>query len=415
MSHEPAYSFHTLFYEATRRCNLACPMCMASSNDHDLVRRSVRQELDTDEVERHILATARDIGIQVITWSGGEFILRRDAVELVRRATVHGYESTVCSNATVLTRERLEALQEASRDTLVLALGINSIEDENSWTRNADCDTTLAALELCKEVGVRRHVVVNVGKHNLATLDRTLDWLERNGIPYNRSPFTARGCGADYWDRLHFTREDMESTIHPALRRHPIGYISYTPFFLAPEVHERYSKGARNVTVPQEPSIGCWCGTWIAVNAEGSVAPCGILLDELDCGNVRERTLRQIVDESPVFRQVLNRHALKGRCGRCRYKLTCGGCRAMAYFESGDVMGEDPTCFFDPVDESTVSEHEAETNQNFKFYVFMRRFASRKRSTISPPRKTAETRATGEADAIESHAAEAEGTVPAGR
>jgi len=38
----------------------------------------------------------------------------------------------------------------------------------------------------------------------------------------------------------------------------------------------------------------------------------------------------------------------------------------MAYFHSGDYMGEDPTCFFDPVDRTTVAEEEKETHRFFK-------------------------------------------------
>ena len=387
MSEEPhrRYSFDTLFFEATRRCNLACPMCMAASNDKDLVARSARRELDVDEIERYILQTAREIGIRIITWSGGEFIVRRDAVELVRRATRYGYESTICTNATLMTREKIEELREASGGTLVVAVGINSIDDENTWTRDADCEEALRVLELCRELDVRRHVVVNVGKHNLDDLDRTFEWLESQGIPFNRSPYTARGSGSAYWDELSFSREDMESSIHPALRKHPNGYISYTPFFLSPELHERISDGARNVTVPQNPSIGCWCGTWLAVNSEGDVSPCGILLDEVRCGNVREKSFQQILDASSAFQDVLDRNRLKGKCGRCRYKFTCGGCRAMAYFDTGDLMGEDPTCFFEPEDETTVSEHEAETNRMFKRYAFMVRQARNSRSDGSAP------------------------------
>ena len=89
------YSFKTLFFEATRLCNLACPMCMAGSNDRALVRDSVKRQLTTDEIERHVLATAREIGVDTLVWSGGEYILRPDAVENVRRATRYGYSSTV--------------------------------------------------------------------------------------------------------------------------------------------------------------------------------------------------------------------------------------------------------------------------------------------------------------------------------
>ena len=53
----------------------------------------------------------------------------------------------------------------------------------------------------------------------------------------------------------------------------------------------------------------------------------------------------------------------------------------MAYFHTGDLMGEDPTCFFEPEDETTVSEHEAETNRMFKRYAFMVRQSARERSS----------------------------------
>jgi len=384
----PRYSFNNLFFEATRRCNLACPMCMASSNDQERVERSQREELTTEEIKRHVLASARDIGVETITWSGGEFILRSDAVDLVRLASEYGYSSIIATNGTRMDRVILAELDRAADGSLVVAVGINSIDDDNRRTRDADCNVALEVLDLCEQLDIRRNVVVTVGQHNMATLDRTLDWLEERGIPYNRSPFTARGSGREHWDRMRFTRQDMEDVIHPALRKHPLGYISYTPFFLAPEVHDRFSKGSKNVTVPQNPSIGCWCGTWLALSAEGDVSPCAILLDDVVCGNVRNKTFQEIVDTSPVFRQILDRTQLQGKCGRCRYKFTCGGCRAMAYYEHGDVMAEDPTCFFEPENETTVSEHEAETNKMFKRYAFMVRYAHSKRTLIDRDQDT---------------------------
>ena len=122
------YSFNNLFFEATRRCNLACPMCMASSNDEERVARSQRDELSTEEIERHVLASARDIGVETITWSGGEFILRSDAVELVRLASEYGYSSIVATNGTRMDRAALSELGRAADGSLVVAVGINSID-----------------------------------------------------------------------------------------------------------------------------------------------------------------------------------------------------------------------------------------------------------------------------------------------
>ncbi|MBI4612665.1 MAG: radical SAM protein [Planctomycetes bacterium] len=366
--------FTALYFEATRLCNLQCSICMSSSNVAKKVRESRRRELTTDEIERYVFETAREIGIQTIGWSGGEFLLREDALELLRRAHGHGYHSSVCSNGVALTREKLEEVREAAGGDVVLAVGVNSLDETNAASRDTGAETALAALELCKEMGLRRHVVVNVGRHNMQTLGQTLRYLADRGIPYNRSPFTARGSGACAFAGHCPSSGEMEKHIHPELRKHACGYVSFTPFFLSPELHESFSKGAKNVTVPQNPSIGCWVGTWLGMNAEGDVSPCGILLDDLNAGNVRETPLPRIVTESEVFRRILDRSQLGGKCGRCRYQYTCGGCRAMAFYRSGDYMDEDPTCFFEPVDRTTVSEHEAETNEVFKRYAFMARF-----------------------------------------
>ncbi len=47
----------------------------------------------------------------------------------------------------------------------------------------------------------------------------------------------------------------------------------------------------------------------------------------------------------------------------------------MAYYHTGDYLEEDPTCFFDPIDRTTVSEHEEETNRVFKKHLIVARFA----------------------------------------
>ncbi len=129
-------------------------MCMASGDDERRVKASKQQELTTDEIGKHILATVKG-------------------------------------------------------------------------TRDNDPGDTMRVIELCEALGICRRVVVNVGTHNKDTLERTLQWLDDRGISYNRSPYTARGSGRKYWDELHFSSEDMEESIHPALRGHPNGYISF--------------------------------------------------------------------------------------------------------------------------------------------------------------------------------------------
>ncbi len=369
-----SWRFPAIYFEATRRCNLRCPMCMTGSNDAARVRASRAQELSFAEIRDLVLVPAARVGVRAIGWSGGEFLLRKDAMRLVALTVELGYQCKICSNGELLTRERLQAIKDATGGKATIALGLNSLDAENVATRDAAADRTLEVLALCDELKLDRHVIITIGKHNAASFARTVDYLVERRISYNRAPLAARGSGAGRFADHAFSRANLEHDFHPTLRRHVNGYVSYTPFFLSPELHRQVSGGACNGTVPQNPAIGCWVGTWITINPEGEVSVCPLLLDVLSAGNVREKPLDRLVQESELFAMLLDRARLKGRCGRCRYQYTCGGCRAMAYFHTGDVMEEDPTCFFDPVDATTVSEHEEETNRVFKKYLMVARY-----------------------------------------
>jgi radical SAM protein with 4Fe4S-binding SPASM domain len=384
------YRFPAIYFEATRLCNLQCQACMSSSNDAQVVRASRKRELDFDEIRELVLLPAKRLGVLAIGWSGGEFLLRKDAFDLLRLTVDLGYQCKICSNGELLTRECLQAIKEATRGTVTVALGLNSIDEVNAETRDATPDRTLEVLGLCKELGIDRHVIITIGKHNAVSFEQTVEYLVKRRISYNRAPLVARGSGCDYFKEKAFTREDLERRFHPALRRHVNGYVSYTPFFLSPELHAQVSGGVCNGTVPHNPPIGCWTGTWLTLNAEGDVSVCPVLLDVLSAGNVRDQPLDRLVNESELFHRLLDRSQLKGRCGRCRYQYTCGGCRAMAYFHTGDYMEEDPTCFFDPVDRTTVSEHEEETNRFFKKYLMVARHVG---LYTRPPRTAGDARA----------------------
>lgn len=389
--------FQIVYFEATRRCNLRCPSCMTGSNDPRKVRRRVRSELTLEEIRDRVLIPARRVGVHTVGWSGGEFLLRKDALDLLRLTVDMDLGCSVLSNGKALSRQRLEKIRDVTRGRAKIIVGLNALDEENRWSRDSDSDRSLQVLQDCAELGLGRHVVITIGKYNTESFDKTIDYIVKNNISYNRSPLVARGSGSHCFDQLGFDRHDLETYFHPALRRNPHGYVSYTPFFLSPELHAEASGGIRNNTVPENPAIGCWAGSWLAINAEGDVSVCPVLLDVLNGGNVRDFPIDELVERSALFADITDRSRLKGRCGRCRYQYTCGGCRAMAYFHTGDYLGEDPTCFFDPVDRSTVSEYEEETNRVFRKYLLVARAAGvykppadlRREAAARPPAKEA--------------------------
>ena len=62
------------------------------------------------------------------------------------------------------------------------------------------------------------------------------------------------------------------------------------------------------------------------------------------CGNLNDNTLEEIWYNSKQVEELRTRENLKGKCGKCKRKYICGGCRAYAYATTGDILGEDSFC-----------------------------------------------------------------------
>jgi MoaA/NifB/PqqE/SkfB family radical SAM enzyme len=83
----------------------------------------------------------------------------------------------------------------------------------------------------------------------------------------------------------------------------------------------------------------------IFIAYDGAILPSGFL--PLPLGDVRRDSLSAVYRGHPLLLDIREAR-FSGRCGRCPYRRLCGGSRARAYAVSGDPLGEDPACAFDP-------------------------------------------------------------------
>ena len=120
MSHE----FFLCYFETTRRCNLACPYCMSRTGVEDRGR-----ELDTDEAKHLVLdGLAKFRPNAAVAFSGGEHLMRDDALELLRYAAEIGLFPFLNTNATMLDREMLVRIRDATGGRIVFAFPLNSMD-----------------------------------------------------------------------------------------------------------------------------------------------------------------------------------------------------------------------------------------------------------------------------------------------
>jgi len=109
---------------------------------------------------------------------------------------------------------------------------------------------------------------------------------------------------------------------------------------------------------------GCIAGlSYCRIYPTGEVTPCPYLPIKL--GNIREKSFKDIWLNSEILKNLRDFNKLKGKCGICEYRDTCGGCRARAYGLTsnfldvcgdlheptelkGDYLAEEPWCIYQP-------------------------------------------------------------------
>jgi radical SAM protein with 4Fe4S-binding SPASM domain len=68
----------------------------------------------------------------------------------------------------------------------------------------------------------------------------------------------------------------------------------------------------------------------------------------MTAGNVRYQPLTSLYRFADMFVALRDDANLKGKCGRCEFRRTCGGSRARAFAVTGDLFGSDPLCSYEP-------------------------------------------------------------------
>jgi radical SAM protein len=95
----------------------------------------------------------------------------------------------------------------------------------------------------------------------------------------------------------------------------------------------------------------------VFVSNTGDICPAGFL--PLTAGNVRKDRIAEVYRDSEIFRELHDPTQFKGRCGLCEYHSICGGSRARAFAASGDALGEDPFCDYEPHSDQSRRVHDS--------------------------------------------------------
>lgn len=135
----------------TDRCNLRCVYCMPEEGvpfrPHDEILRY-------EEIER-IVRVAASLGIRRVRLTGGEPLVRRDLVELVRAlAAIPGIEDLSLTTNGTLLAEQAHALAQAGLKRVNVSLDTLDPQRFRAITRQGELTTVLAGIQAALEAGL---------------------------------------------------------------------------------------------------------------------------------------------------------------------------------------------------------------------------------------------------------------------
>ena len=135
----------------TDLCNLRCTYCMPAEG---LAWQPREEQLTDDEVVRLVEVAVRRLGVTEVRFTGGEPLLRRGLVDIVRRSAALGdVELSLTTNGIGLARQA-EALAEAGLDRVNVSLDTVRPDTFAALTRRPRLDDVVAGLAAAQASGL---------------------------------------------------------------------------------------------------------------------------------------------------------------------------------------------------------------------------------------------------------------------
>lgn len=298
----------TAHLELTYRCNLACVHCYAD-------KKSSGRELSLDEI-RGVLRQLADMGCLFLALTGGEIFCRPDVFDILDSARGLGFAITIFTNGTLLDRDSVEKIKNVNPMGVEISMYSMSpeIHDRITGLPGSHALTAAAARE-CRQAGIPTVIKIVLMKYNAGEFPAVRDF--------------ALGLGAGC--KFDFVLVPSDNGV-PLMDRHGISEKRIEEL-----VRELGDPGRPPLPPPPLSSPLCGAGSSVlCVNPEGDVYPC--LAIRSVAGNVRERLLPEIWNDSAldIVRNARYRDLID--CSTCRDAGHCGRCSGVALAETGSLF-----------------------------------------------------------------------------
>lgn len=340
-----------VFWETTVGCNLECIHCRRL----DVSTTLAKDDMSTKEALEFVDAIV-EAGNPILVLSGGEPLFRPDIFDIAKHAVSRGLSVAMATNGTLVDDDTARKIVEAGIARVSISFdGANEETHDNFRKIPGSFKRSIEGFKRLKKLGMSMQINCTIAKHNVEQIDELYKLaLELGADALHVFMLVPVGCGVQIAD---------DQMLHPAKYEEVLNHFYdlskeakiQTKATCAPHYFRIMRERAKEEGITISPKThgmaamtkGCLAGTGVCfVSHKGEVFPCGYL--PVEAGHVKKQKFVDIWKNSPVFEKLRNPDLLEGKCGDCEYKKVCEGCRARAFYDTGNYLAEEPYCIYQP-------------------------------------------------------------------
>ena len=323
-------------FELTLGCNMRCMHCGSTAGN---VRSNELTKKEWIDLSRKL----KDIGTQLVVFTGGEPLLRKDWFEIGQNVKDLGMDLSIISNGFIIDERMISQFRKLDPYAVAISVdGANATTHDSIRQLKGSHKKCLEVLKLLTENDLPTTVVTTIHKNNVKELpelrnmilDRGIAWQIQLAVPIGRFPKELILSKDEFYSASMFisqSKNQYPKKRLPVMAAHSIGY---NPKFIRnPMLLPRWK--------------GCQAGiSTIGIQSDGGILGCLSLPDDFIEDNIRNRDIKEIWNDSSMFEynRKFTKDELKGSCKDCKFGKSCkGGCLTVSYSTTGENHS-DPFC-----------------------------------------------------------------------
>ncbi len=322
-----------LSVDITNKCNNNCKYCRDIHNN-------ISRKLSNKTFKRRIKNIVGQIeGVKWMKLSGGEPLLELDTVkDFVNFCSQRGINTLLQTNGFLLNNETVLSLKKAGISKIQISIDGGKRKHDELRGRGS-YKKIINALERCMKHDIifqLKCTITNKNKDSLEDIFRIALYYPPERLNFRFLLPIGRANSKEFKEIDSSKRKEIIDQLYTLSNNYGVEIITGDPcsyLYLFKHLKSKqfsYYESACNIGIDS-----------IHISSDGFLKPCSMI--DYSLGDILKDDFWDIWKNNDFLKK--NREKNFVKCGICRYKYNCGGCRAVAFANYGSYFEKDNSCF----------------------------------------------------------------------